>query len=113
MIADIAKELIEVGLAVSQPAALVVLLTKERLLALRTYKMLDVPVLSHSAHDSLLDGASARSADGNSLLVVAWKTVELAAKLTRLASQLLAASFAVEVEGMVSVAFVSQRRLVD
>jgi len=118
-VAQVAEELVVVGLAVRQAFPLVVSVTQERFLALGADKVLDTPVLAQGGHHPALYGSPAGSTDGDSHLVVTAEAVELVELLGGVAwpgpdlpggaGELAAAALAVEVVGTVVLAPEPQR----
>jgi len=110
----VSKQLVVVGLTVGEPLPLVVAVSKERLLALSTNKVLNVPVLAEGCHHPLFYGAPACATDGDAHLVVAAEAVELiqligrvarsGAHLSSCSCEFLLAAGAGEVVGVVHLA---------
>jgi len=117
-VAEVAEELVVVGLAVGKTFALVVAVTQEGLLTLGTYKVLNMPVLSKGSHNPLLNRASAGTTNWDAHFVVAPEAVQLIQIICRVAlagsyftscgSQLTAAAYTIEVVGMVDLSTVPQ-----
>jgi hypothetical protein len=63
--AQVAEELMVVGLAVRQSALLVVTMAQEWLLTFGTHEMLDMPVLAQRSDDSLFDRTTACATNWN------------------------------------------------
>lgn len=81
---QVPEQLVVMRFAVSQSLLLVVTMTQERLFALRTHKVLHMPVPSHRLHDPLLNGTMTGAADRNPHLVVTTQAVQLVLYFTRL-----------------------------
>ena len=118
-IAEIAKQLVVVSLAVRQPLPLVVPVAKEGFLALGTDEVLDTPVLAQCRDHPALNGPPAGPTDGYPHLVVAAEAVQLIELLRGVARpgphlpggarQLGAAALAVEVVRTVVLSAEPQR----
>lgn len=108
VIAHIPKELVVVGLTVSQSFTFIMAMTKERLLTLGAHKMLDVPLLAHGVDDPPFYGPPAGATDRDAHFVVARQTVKLPFQLPRVCSQLFTTVAAVEMVRMVGVVLKNQ-----
>lgn len=73
--AQIAEQLVVMRLAIRQALLFVMPMSKERLLALCTHKVLHVPVLAQCSDHTLFDWSVTGAADRNTHLVVAAQTV--------------------------------------
>ena len=76
-IAQVAKQLMVVSLAVGQTLPLIMSVAQERFLTLGTHKMLHMPMFTQCSHHSLLNGSPACSAYWNSHFVVASQAIQL------------------------------------
>lgn len=111
MVAHIAKELVIMSLAVSQPLPLIMPMTEERLLTLGTHKMLHMPLLAHGIDNTPFDGSPTSATDWYTHLVVAWQTEELSLQFPGFSCQFLATVVAVEVVWVIGVILKDQRLL--
>lgn len=73
--AQIAKELMVMSFTVSKTLLLVVSMAKEGFLTLRAHKVLNMPMFAQSLDNALFDRTMTCTADGNSHLIMARKTV--------------------------------------
>lgn len=113
MITNVTKELVVVSLAVSKSFSLIMTVSQERLLALGTDKMLNMPLFAHGVDHTALYRTSAGSADRHTHLIMAGEAVEFPFQLASISSQLLTAVTAVKVVGMVGVVFENEGLLLD
>lgn len=113
MITNITKELVVVSLAVSKSFSLVMTVSQERLLALGTDKMLNMPLFAHGVDHTALNRTPAGSADRHAHLIMAGEAVEFPFQLASVNCQLLTTVTAVEVVGMVGVVFENEGLFLD
>jgi len=103
--ADVAKQLMVVDLTVRQALLLIMTSAQERLLTLGTHKVLNMPGFPQGVHHPLLNRPATRATDGDASLVMATQAVQLSILLTGVFLQLTTTRVAVEVVGMVGLAF--------
>lgn len=113
MVTNVTKELVVVGLAVSQTFPLIMTVSQEWFLAFSTDKMLNMPLLAHGINHTALDRAPACAADRHTHFIMTGEAVEFTLQFTSVSGQLLTAVAAVEVVGMVGVVFENERLLLD
>lgn len=112
-VAKVAKQLVVVGLTVSEPLLLVVPMPKEGLFTLGTHEVLHVPILAKCSDYTLLNGPSASTTNGDAHLVMTAEAVQIPFDFTCLCGQLHTASGAVEVVRMVGLTAELQRHVVN